>query len=105
MATRESLVPPDAARSHVRSIGTTLTGDVTEVTSCQWRWLFDLRRGLFTRCSRAESLERALQFGTWRRLQHVRVLSDDRLEVKEVARPAIRTSLHGANCDCSTPMP
>lgn len=102
MTTGESLMSPEAARRDVRSIGTALTDDVTEVTSCQWRWLFDLHRGLFTRCSRAESLERALQFGTWQRLQHVRLLDGHRLEVKEVARPAVRTNLHGAECGCAS---
>jgi hypothetical protein len=105
MPTGEALAFPGAARDYLRSIGQVLKGGVTEVTSCQWRWFFDLRRGLFTRCSRTESPDRALQFGDWRQLQHVRVLDGDRLEVKEVARPAIRTSLHGATCGCSVPNP
>lgn len=93
-------IPGD--QEHLPSIGNPLTADVSELTSCQWRWLFDLRRGLFTRCSRTESLDRALQFGAWRRLEHVRLLEGDRLEVKEWARPAIRASLHGTSCTCGS---
>ena len=93
---------PDAARDYLRSIGQVLVGGVTEVTSCQWRWFFDLRRGLFTRCPRADDPDRALQFGDWRRLQHVRALDDERLEVKEWARPAIRTNVHGRSCGCAS---
>jgi len=107
MATGDAVTFPDAAvaRDHLRSIGHRLTGDVTEVMTCQWRWLFDLSRGRFTRRPRTESLDRAVQFGPWRRLQHVRLLDGDRLEVKEWARPAVRTSLHGATCGCGAPVP
>ncbi len=75
---------------------------ITEVITCQSRWLFDVATSRYLRCGHWEDVEAAMQFGEWQTFEHVSVLGGTHLEVKGVARPAVRTTIHDERCACGS---
>jgi hypothetical protein len=82
--------------------GQPVRGGITEVITCQSRWLFDVEAGRYLRCGHWEDVEAAMQFGEWQPYEHVSVLEGTHLEVKGVDRPAVRTTIHDERCACGS---
>ncbi len=83
----------EQADDAVRHAGRCLPSGLTEILTGQSRWLFDLMRRRFLRCGLTDTVEAAVQFGSWRRFEHVDVLDARCLEIREADRPALRIEI------------
>lgn len=89
----------EQADDAVRHAGRHLPSGLTEILTGQSRWLFDLMRRRFLRCGLNDAVETAVQFGSWRRFEHVDVLDARCLEIREADRPALRIEIsHETRC-------
>jgi hypothetical protein len=79
-------------RSVLELVGERVDAEVTQVVTEQSRWLFDLARSRFQRCSLRQDWRQAMAFGTWLPYRRVRVSAGD-LVVERDQHPALRAQL------------
>jgi hypothetical protein len=96
MSRSEPPTPPQLIPGHP------VRGGITEVITCQSRWLFDLAARRYLRCGHWEDVEAAMRFGEWQTFEHVSVPDGTHLEVKGAGRPAVRTTIHDERCACGS---
>jgi hypothetical protein len=92
MHERECRDRAGAPLSTVDRIGERVSAEVTQVLTAQSRWLFDLARSRFQRCSPRQDLGQAIAFGAWLPLRRAWI-DGHALVVETFHRPTVRVDL------------